>query len=268
MTDLGDIVRQENEALDAFIGSLAPEDWRRHTLFFNWTVADEIMHLHQVDLFGVQAMRNPDEFAATVKNVRALQAKGIELSAQMRESFGHLSPTQLRAQWRHTWEAMCDQFSADEPKRRVPWFGPSMSVRSFASARQMEVWAHGQDIFDLFARRRTNTDSIRNICELGVRTFGWSFENRREAVPPSAPRVSLNAPSGAQWVWNEQSEETVEGSAEDFALIVTQRRNVADTALRVEGAGARRWMQIAQCFAGPPETGPAPGVRDVRYEDR
>lgn len=265
MNQLGDSVRQENEALDTFLGSLGSEDWRRHTLFFNWTVADEIMHLHQVDLFGVQAMRDPEGFAATVAKVRALQAQGVELSAQMRDSFGHLSPSELRAQWRGTWEALCEQFSASDPKGRVPWFGPSMSVRSFASARQMEVWAHGQDIFDLFAVRRANTDSLRNICELGVRTFGWSFENRREAVPPRAPHITLSAPSGASWSWNEEGEEGVSGSAEDFALVVTQRRNVQDTTLRVEGAGAHRWMQIAQCFAGPPEAGPAPGVRVVRY---
>jgi len=53
------------------------------------------------------------------------------------------------------------------------------------------------------------------------------------------------------------------GPAEDFALVVTQRRHVDDTRLRVTGAGARRWMEIAQCFAGAPETGPAPGVRAV-----
>jgi len=38
-------------------------------------------------------------------------------------------------------------------------------------------------------------------------------------------------------------------------------RNVADTTLRVEGETARQWMSIAQCFAGPPETPPAPGAR-------
>jgi uncharacterized protein (TIGR03084 family) len=129
----------------------------------------------------------------------------------------------------------------------------------------MEVWAHGQDIFDLFTLRRVNSDSLRNICELGVRTFAWSFDNRREPVPPCEPGVSLRGPSGAKWNWNEGAEESIEGDAEDFALVVTQRRNVHDTSLRVEGASARRWMEIAQCFAGPPEAGPAPGARVVRY---
>jgi hypothetical protein len=53
----------------------------------------------------------------------------------------------------------------------------------------------------------------------------------------------------------------VEGSASEFCQVVTQVRNVADTRLRVSGETARRWMAIAQCFAGGPETPPAPGTR-------
>ena len=47
----------------------------------------------------------------------------------------------------------------------------------------------------------------------------------------------------------------------DFAAVVTQTRARKDTALSVEGDIARTWMENAQCFAGPPETPPAPGSR-------
>jgi uncharacterized protein (TIGR03084 family) len=183
----------------------------------------------------------------------------------MRERFGQLGPAALLNAWRSTYSVLCDRLNADDPKRRIPWFGPSMGVRSFATARQMEVWAHGQDIFDLFRVKRRNSDAIRNICDLGVRTFAWSFQNRGEAIPEHPPCVRLLAPSGARWCWNEGEAELIEGNAEDFALVVTQRRHVADTGLRLEGPAARRWMAIAQCFAGPPEAGPAPGVRAVNY---
>jgi uncharacterized protein (TIGR03084 family) len=265
MKEQADDFRNECLAFEVFLITLPAADWRRRTAFFDWSVADEVMHLHLIDLFGFQSMTDAEGFDSTVKGVRAKQAEGIELSAQMRERFGHLEPEALRRVWRDTWLKMSDRFATDDPKRRIPWFGPSMSVRSFASARQMEVWAHGQDVYDLFGVRRTNSDSIRNICELGVRTFAWSFENRREPPPARAPKLSLRAPSGEVWLWNPDGAEVIEGSAEDFALVVTQRRNVLDTALRVEGPAARRWMEIAQCFAGPPESAPAPGARAVNY---
>jgi len=44
-------------------------------------------------------------------------------------------------------------------------------------------------------------------------------------------------------------------------MTVTQVRNVADTQLQVAGESARRWMEIAQCFAGGPVDPPRPGQR-------
>ena len=51
------------------------------------------------------------------------------------------------------------------------------------------------------------------------------------------------------------------GAPIEFCQVVAQTRNIADTALVVEGPAARAWMALAQCFAGPPETPPAPGTR-------
>ena len=50
----------------------------------------------------------------------------------------------------------------------------------------------------------------------------------------------------------------VRGPAEDFCLVVTQRRHVDDTTLHVEGQHAREWLLCAQAFAGPPTDGPPP----------
>ena len=56
-------------------------------------------------------------------------------------------------------------------------------------------------------------------------------------------------------------EESIRGYAVDFCHVVTQGRNVQDTALEVRGAVATRWMSIAQCFAGGAVDPPAPGTR-------
>jgi len=131
-----------------------------------------------------------------------------------------------------------------------------------ATARQMETWAHGQDIYDLLRVTRTNTDRIQNICHIGVRTFGWTFVNRKLEIPSSIPYVRLESPSGAIWEWNEPSEtDSVIGKAVEFAHVVTQGRNIAEANLDVQGSSANAWMNIAQCFAGPPETPPSVGKR-------
>ena len=137
-----------------------------------------------------------------------------------------------------------------------------MGVRMFTTARQMETWAHGQAIYDLMGATRAPTDRLRNIAEIGVRTYGWTFANRQQTPPGPIPYVRLSAPSGAIWEWNDPTpDNSVHGSALEFSQVVTQTRNIADTNLKVTGEPARIWMNLAQCFAGPPETPPPPGLR-------
>jgi uncharacterized protein (TIGR03084 family) len=81
-------------------------------------------------------------------------------------------------------------------------------------------------------------------------------------APELAFRVELTDPSGDTWTWGpEDAAESICGPAEDFCLVVVQRRHVDDTGLKVTGDVMRDWMLIAQAFAGPPTTGPKPGKR-------
>ena len=54
------------------------------------------------------------------------------------------------------------------------------------------------------------------------------------------------------------AEQRVTGSAWDFALLVTQRRHRDDLDVHATGAGADRWLDLAQAFAGPSGNGRDP----------
>ena len=80
-------------------------------------------------------------------------------------------------------------------------------------------------------------------------------------TPEAEVDVVLEAPSGDTWTWGPgDAADVVRGTAEDFCLVVTQRRHADDTALEVAGDAARDWMVRAQAFAGPPTDGPAAGT--------
>ena len=105
-------------------------------------------------------------------------------------------------------------------------------------------------------------DRIKNIVHMGVIAYGWTFVNRKLDVPEPTPYVVLDAPSGQVWEWNDKdSSSKIEGAAVEFAQVVTQVRNFADTQLSIAGKPAEEWMKYAQCFAGPPEDPPAKGTR-------
>jgi len=166
--------------------------------------------------------------------------------------------------WDGAHRAMVDAFAVADPSDRVPWYGPPMGTLSFISARLMETWAHGQDVYDALGVDRVPTGRLRHIAHLGVRARPFSYLVRGLEVPAGRIDVTIAAPDGDEWGWEigEASETaptaTVAGSALDFCLVVTQRRNVADTGLVVDGALAEDWISVAQAFAGPPGPGRPP----------
>lgn len=255
-------LREEAAALHALLGELQPADWQRPTPFKGWTPWDVVAHLHLSDCWARASLKSRDAFGAEIAPLMEAIKARTSLREFARERFATFDGDRLLAAWRDTLVALCSDLDDIDPKARLAWFGPDIGVRSFATARYMETWAHGQDLYDLLGRKRVYTDAIQAIATLGVKTYEFCFRNRGRKAPQPLPYLRLTAPSGAVWGWNEASaEHRIEGLASDFCHVVTQNRNVADTALQVQGASAHEWMAIAQCFAGPPENPPAPGAR-------
>jgi uncharacterized protein (TIGR03084 family) len=247
---------EEGTELKALLDTLAPDDWARETPFKNWTINKVVQHLHGADKAAVLSLTDADGFLAARQNpqtVGEIMNPTIEGEA-------------LLDTWWNYFQDMCESLGNSDPKRRVPWFGPDMGVMMFTTARQMETWSHGQDLYDLLKKKRKNSHRLKNIAVIGVRTYGWTFANRQMEPPGPAPYVKLTAPSGDIWDFGEPSTDNfVEGSAVEFCHVVTQGRNIndADIHLTVVGEPATKWMEIAQCFAGGPMDPPAVGTRSA-----
>ncbi len=257
MTDVAAVAADlaaEHEVLDAVLAGLTDEQWATPTPSPGWTVADQIGHLTYFDGAAVLALTDEAAFAASIGPLLA-DMDGVTLHRDH-------PPAELLAAWRANRSRLLDVVGQVDPGGRVPWYGPSMSVRSFLTARLMETWAHGQDVVDTVGITREPTDRLRHICQIGFITRTWTYANRREELPAADVRLELVAPSGETWRWGpEDAAQSVRGPALDFCLVVTQRRHVDDTALQTQGAAARDWMEKAQAFAGGATDGPPPAVR-------
>ncbi|HKU93718.1 MAG TPA: TIGR03084 family metal-binding protein [Vineibacter sp.] len=261
ITDL----RDEADELHRLLLTLKADDWSRATLFKAWTVNDILQHLHQSDVLGIASATDVAAFDALRADIAAKRATGLSRLEETRQRLGHLAGAELLAHWYQAMVRLCDVLAAKAPDARLKWAGPDMGVRMFATARQMEIWSHSQAIYDLLGvSRPAAAPRIRNIAEIGVRTFGWAYSNRGLPVPQEVPYVRLDNGFGPSWEWHAPDRgNAVTGGVIPFCQVVTQTRNVADTDLAVKGDIATHWMSIAQCFAGPPETPPAPGARHV-----
>lgn len=257
---LDDLVA-EGDRLDQLVADLPETAWRTPTPAEGWDVATSIAHLAWTDEVAVLACRadtpaGKDAWDAVVLRAMADPEGFVDSEAL---SGGAVPPAELLARWRRGRSALAEALLAVPEGAKLPWFGPPMSPTSMATARFMETWAHALDVAEGLDVAVEPTDRVRHVVHLGVRTRGFSFLNNGLPVPEEEVRVELVAPSGELWTFGPaEAPEKVTGSAWDFALLVTQRRHRADLDVRAEGAGADRWLDIAQAFAGPSGAGREP----------
>lgn len=254
--------RAESDTFFDLLDSLEAHGWDRKTQFKDWTINDVLAHIHLGNYLADLSLQDSRAFLDFIQTFRQISKKNPRRLYATHEWLDGLHNRALLQRWREFYIEMWDRFARADPKMRVKWVGPDMSVRSSISARLMETWAHAQAVYDVLGRERSATDRLKNVAVIGVNTFGWTFRNRGLPVPADPPYVRLSAPSGEMWEWNPvQDHNTIQGRAVEFCQVVTQVRNIADTSLEVRGDTATSWMSIAQCFAGPPSMPPAPGTR-------
>ena len=247
----------EQQELDAVVSNLDEVGWKTMTPSEGWDIKEQIRHLAYIENRAKLAASKPEAFKQWLEEM--LQDPDA-MTRHMETTGKDLTGRETLKWWREERKALLEILVKMDRRTRLPWYGPALSAMSFATARLMETWAHGQDIVDALGIRRKSTARLRHIAHLGVRTLAWSFTNRKMEMPDTPVRVELTGPSGDIWSWGpEEAKDRVKGPAEDFCLVVVQRRHLADTDLVITGETARQWMSIAQAYAGPPTEGRKPG---------
>ena len=249
-------LRAECADLDGVVAALTDAEWATPTPSAGWTIAHQIGHLAWTDDVAALAAIDPSRFQEELNRALAEFESYVDRAAVERAG---QPPATLLAGWRAGRTALSDALLAVPPGAKIPWFGPPMSATSMATARIMETWAHGQDVYDALGLPRHPTPRLRHIAHIGVRTRDFAFIVRERPVPSEEFRVELEAADGGLWAWGpEDAAQRVTGSAADFCLLVTQRRHRDDLDLTAFGSDADAWLDIAQAFAGPPGPGRAP----------
>jgi uncharacterized protein (TIGR03084 family) len=246
-------LRAESDELDALVADLPAERWAEATPAAGWTIAHQIAHLLWTDRVALTAVTDEAGFAELLTEAAKDPLGFVDAGA---DELAAMAPDELLADWRRTRTRLHDELLTVADGRKLPWFGPPMSAASMATARLMETWAHGLDVADTLGVQRPATARLRSIAHIGVRTRDFAFSINGLAPPADPFRVELRAPDGSVWEWGPaDAAQRVTGTAEDFCMLVTQRRPQASLDVRADGADAEQWLGIAQAFAGPPGPG-------------
>ncbi|MDJ1138488.1 TIGR03084 family metal-binding protein [Streptomyces iconiensis] len=255
-----DEMRDEGDELDRLVADLEPARWAAPTPAPGWTVAHQIAHLAWTDQRALLAATEAEAFRRETE--RYMESGSMDFIDEGAEEGAQLAPAALLESWRTGRADLLAALSAQPGGARLPWYGMPMSAAGMATARIMEMWAHGEDVADALGVTRVPTARLRQVVRIGVRARDYAYAVHG-LEPPGAPfRVELTAPDGSVWAHGpEEAAQRVTGEALDFCRLVTQRVHRSDAAVRAEGADAERWLGIAQSFAGPPGVGRAASGR-------
>ncbi|RYB89453.1 TIGR03084 family protein [Nocardioides glacieisoli] len=244
----------EGDRLEALVRDLDPAGWQTPTPAPGWDVATQVAHLAWTDEVALKAATDKEAWDTVV--LGAINDPEDFVDQQAHEVS---RDPDLMTRWRDTRAALHEALTAYPHGEKMPWFGPPMSATSMATARLMETWAHSLDVHEGLGVPVEDTDRIRHVAHLGVRTRNFAFAVHGLDAPAEEFRIDLVAPSDDVWSWGpEDAGQTLTGSAGDFCRLVTQRVHRADTDLVATGADVDRWLDIAQAFAGQPGEGRAP----------
>lgn len=247
----------EGTRLLAVLADLSDDSWSTPTPADRWTIREQVSHLAYFDDTARTAIIDGNAF-------RTLQADllthGADFPDWVADQYRDRSGSELLDWFTRARTDLLAALRSAQPKDRMPWFGPDMSVASCATARLMETFAHGRDVCDALGMTPESSPGLKSIAHLGVGTFGFAHALNKREVPTAPVRVELAAPDGDEtWSWGpDDAADRVTGPAEHFVLAVTQRRNLADLELTVTGPVATAWMGIAQIYAGEPGPGRLP----------
>jgi uncharacterized protein (TIGR03084 family) len=237
----------EQLSLGEVVASCDDATWSTTTPAAGWDVRDCISHLCFFDEAATTAITDPHQFEVETARLLDSKIQGVDPDVELGRA---LSPAELLARWRRSRRGYLHAVRhAPDPKMRVPWYGPAMSLTSITTARLMEVWAHGADVRDALGLPIESTDRLRHVCHLGFAARAFSFAAHQ--VPDPGDPVTVVATDTA-WIYGDpDAANRIEGTALDLALVFTQRRHPGRTTVKAIGPVAEQWLSIAQAFAGP-----------------
>lgn len=254
-----DDMRAEGEELERLVAGLPPERWAEPTPAEGWTVAHQIAHLAWTDERALLSATDAEAFRRETETFLASGGEPMAFIDVAADEGAAQPPGAVLERWRTSRAELGRALAALPRGARIPWYGMPMSAAGTATARIMEMWAHGADVADALGVRREPSPRLRHVVRIGVRARDYAYAVHGLEPPGEEFRVELTAPDGELWTYGpEGAAQRVTGDALDFCRLVTQRVHRDDADVRAEGPDAAHWLTIAQAFAGTPGAGRKP----------
>ena len=241
---LSDLVA-EQQSLDQFLQRVAIRDWDRPTPAAGWSIRDTVSHLATFEEYAYNALAEGGSRMAEADaypNDEAFTEAGLPRGRAMRAQ-------DVIEWWRGARAKVIEELSKSQPKTRVPWFKADMSARTFATARLMETWAHGLDIYESLGEECEDTIRLRHIAWLAWKSLPYAFEYAGEEYTQPV-RIEVLGPQWSKWVFGpEDTDQVIKGQAGEWCRVAVQRMDPAKAdSLKAQGKVAETALRVARAY--------------------
>ena len=132
--------KEESISLYEILKNEKEEVFDTKTQFKDWTINDVIYHLHVFNYAAYLSLTDEEKFSEFINDFYKAVKSGISAREYEKKLSNSLSGKELINLWKDEFSRVAEAFSKADPKKRVKWAGPDMSVRS---SIQLDIWKPG-----------------------------------------------------------------------------------------------------------------------------
>lgn len=234
----------EQRHLDQYLRRINTNNWSAPTPAEGWDIRDTVSHLAHIEEYARNALSEGGSRLDELRDYRNLD----ELIEEGVRRGRNMSPPDVWEWWRTERAKVAEALSRAGSRERVRWFFGEMSVRSFATIRLAETWAHGLDVWAAMGEEAEDTERLRHILLLAQMSLPWAFR-MAGCVYDRAVRLEGFGPMNAKYVAGpEDADQVVRGPVGEICRVALQRLDPEDarnlTVIGETAAQALRLMRI------------------------
>ncbi len=230
----------EQQFLDQYLQSIPIRNWGLKTSYKNWDITAHVSYLAAIEDLTFNALKkNGTEFNKYKgpKGLEKFEKEAIKKGSTMR-------PQDVIEWWRMSRASVIEVLAKSPPGRKINWWKSELDHRSFATTKLAETWAHSIDIYEITKKDYSDTVRIEHVA-----LFGWlnlEATSKQNKIKAKELRVELIGPEYRAWQFgNENSEDSIKGSASDWCRLVTGRLpKGAKPTLTAEGDFAQKFLKF------------------------
>jgi len=234
----------EQDRLEVILSGFDDAQWQAPSAAAGWTVADVVLHLAQTEETVVATVAGEE-----TRSRWAGDAETLDEAMNRRVRAERAPGAVVFGRWRAARRGAVPALRAADPQRGLEWADTSLKLKTLATTRLAEHWAHGLDITEPLAIPFPDTNRLWHIAWLAHTSLPYAFD--RAGKEAGDVFCELTAPDNATWRYGPaEADSRITGSGSAFCRVGARRLPADRSGLEATGPHGSVALEVLRTYAG------------------